>query len=541
MTQGQAAPPWWFVATDEYRRVCEWLAASGRADDTPWTTLADRCLLLYGARGCGKTELARQACRARGLSHQLVSCANDILGRAPGEAERLLCAAVQDARADVVILDEVEAVFAEAPTGGVLRGSAAEDAAMVDAAESDYDVPLSDEARARAAEAALMARADDIRLRLQQTLASVLRWTSSSAPDGHRCLAIATAGYRVPLCERAMQVPLPRWESRHAYLATLQQPTWLADATAGYSFADLRDAARRLARMCQRHGKIVEPAALLPHLEAPSVLRGSRVLWWRPSGARTPPRLYGETTRQHYATLCRLTAGLRDTDASASPAVFGVLLYGPSGNGKSILAEALAHPCNTAATGAIPAANVLCVDAAEIVSAVVGEAEQAIHQVFELAHALRECVLFFDHLEALVPARTADRASGVHDRILSVVLQALDGFHSGRGRRSRILVVAATEVRQRIDRAVLRPGRLELHLEVRAPGAAARREALLDRVSAMQRAGVPTVDAAWAERMAQRTAGASMAAVLQQADQVLWGYLRSQRARATNAEQPEAR
>eukprot|EP00166_Cyanidium_caldarium_P000931 ctg_1415.g278 len=261
MTQGQAAPPWWFVATDEYRRVCEWLAASGRADDTPWTTLADRCLLLYGARGCGKTELARQACRARGLSHQLVSCANDILGRAPGEAERLLCAAVQDARADVVILDEVEAVFAEAPTGGVLRGSAAEDAAMVDAAESDYDVPLSDEARARAAEAALMARADDIRLRLQQTLASVLRWTSSSAPDGHRCLAIATAGYRVPLCERAMQVPLPRWESRHAYLATLQQPTWLADATAGYSFADLRDAARRLARMCQRHGKIVEPAA----------------------------------------------------------------------------------------------------------------------------------------------------------------------------------------------------------------------------------------------------------------------------------------
>lgn len=151
-------------------------------------------------------------------------------------------------------------------------------------------------------------------------------------------------------------------------------------------------------------------------------------------------------------------------------ASFGVLLHGPAGTGKSTLGRALA-------TAARPYASFLAVECPELVNKVVGESERAVARLFQTARQAAPCILFLDHVEAIAGKRGFDSSTEqTMDRLLSTLLVEMDGLGSGgggggggEGGNEMIVVVAATNHLSMLDDAILRPGRLDLHMEMGLP------------------------------------------------------------------------
>ncbi|KAL8748584.1 MAG: hypothetical protein Q9184_007201 [Pyrenodesmia sp. 2 TL-2023] len=134
----------------------------------------------------------------------------------------------------------------------------------------------------------------------------------------------------------------------------------------------------------------------------------------------------------------------------------GVLLWGPPGCGKTLLAKAVANESK---------ANFISVKGPELLNKYVGESERAVRQVFVRARSSIPCVVFFDELDALVPKRD-DALSESLARVVNTLLTELDGLSNRHG----IYVIAATNRPDIIDPAMLRPGRLETLLFVDLPG-----------------------------------------------------------------------
>ena len=142
----------------------------------------------------------------------------------------------------------------------------------------------------------------------------------------------------------------------------------------------------------------------------------------------------------------------------------GVLLWGPPGCGKTLLAKAVANESR---------ANFISVKGPELLNKYVGESERAVRQVFARARSSIPCVIFFDELDALVPKRD-DSLSESSARVVNTLLTELDGLSNRQG----IYVIAATNRPDIIDSAMLRPGRLETLLFVDLPEEAERVEIL---------------------------------------------------------------
>ncbi|KAG8760426.1 hypothetical protein FRC14_003123 [Serendipita sp. 396] len=133
----------------------------------------------------------------------------------------------------------------------------------------------------------------------------------------------------------------------------------------------------------------------------------------------------------------------------------GVLLWGPPGCGKTLLAKAVANESR---------ANFISVKGPELLNKYVGESERAVRQVFTRARASSPCIIFFDELDALVPRRD-DSLSESSARVVNTLLTELDGLDSRKG----VHVIAATNRPDMIDPAMCRPGRLDKLLYVDLP------------------------------------------------------------------------
>ena len=142
----------------------------------------------------------------------------------------------------------------------------------------------------------------------------------------------------------------------------------------------------------------------------------------------------------------------------------GVLLWGPPGCGKTLLAKAVANESK---------ANFISVKGPELLNKYVGESEKAVRQVFVRARSSIPCVIFFDEIDALAPTRESS-LSEASSRVVNTFLSELDGM----GNRQGIYVIAATNRPEIIDPAMLRPGRLETLLFVGLPEEAERIEIL---------------------------------------------------------------
>ncbi|XP_053461321.1 nuclear valosin-containing protein-like isoform X3 [Nycticebus coucang] len=133
----------------------------------------------------------------------------------------------------------------------------------------------------------------------------------------------------------------------------------------------------------------------------------------------------------------------------------GILLAGPPGCGKTLLAKAVANESGL---------NFISVKGPELLNMYVGESERAVRQVFQRAKNSAPCVIFFDEMDALCPRRS-DRETGASVRVVNQLLTEMDGLET----RQQVFIMAATNRPDIIDPAILRPGRLDKTLFVGLP------------------------------------------------------------------------
>ena len=133
----------------------------------------------------------------------------------------------------------------------------------------------------------------------------------------------------------------------------------------------------------------------------------------------------------------------------------GVLLYGPPGCGKTLLAKAVANEAK---------ANFISIKGPELLNKYVGESERAIRSLFIRAKNSSPCIIFFDELDTLVPKRSQENNNS-SERVVNQLLTEMDGLED----RQQIFIIAATNRPDIIDPAMLRPGRLDKLLYVPLP------------------------------------------------------------------------
>lgn len=142
----------------------------------------------------------------------------------------------------------------------------------------------------------------------------------------------------------------------------------------------------------------------------------------------------------------------------------GVLLFGPPGSGKTLLAKAVANESE---------ANFISIKGPELFDKYVGESEKAVREVFSKARENAPTIVFFDEIDAVATQRGAGGSdTNVSERVVSQLLTELDGLEE----MEQVVVVAATNRPDLIDDALLRPGRIDRHVEVSEPDEEARRQ-----------------------------------------------------------------
>lgn len=140
----------------------------------------------------------------------------------------------------------------------------------------------------------------------------------------------------------------------------------------------------------------------------------------------------------------------------------GILLYGPPGCGKTMMARAIANECD---------AEFISVGISDVLNMWIGESERNLASLFDGARAKAPCVLFFDEIDALAYSRSKARSE--HTRtVVNEFLAQLDGM--GRDNRA-VLILAATNMPWDVDPAMKRPGRFSRQIFVPPPDAEARR------------------------------------------------------------------
>ncbi|XP_062992504.1 ATPase family gene 2 protein homolog A isoform X3 [Elgaria multicarinata webbii] len=166
----------------------------------------------------------------------------------------------------------------------------------------------------------------------------------------------------------------------------------------------------------------------------------------------------------------------------------GVLLYGPPGCSKTMIAKALAHESGL---------NFLAVKGPELMNKYVGESERAVREIFRKARTVSPSILFFDEIDALAVERGSSSSSGnVADRVLAQLLTEMDGIEQLKD----VTILAATNRPDMIDKALMRPGRIDRIIYVPLPDAATRRE-----IFKIQFCTMPVSDEVHLDELVQQT------------------------------------
>ena len=406
-----------------------------------------RGVLLWGAPGTGKTALAKAAAAEAGAALVSVSCCELQSGYA-GEGEARLGAAFAAAAAHgraLLLLDGVDALARLAPCLGVLLDACVRGVVVVATAHAAAACPPALRRPGRLdAEVEVLppsgaGRAAALRCALARSRASPLL----DAP----ALAAALHGFTGADCCALVAA---------AAMGALRRCVGGAGAAGGACVTPTDLAAAR-AR--------VRPSLMrLFRVEAPP--RGDAAAVAGCEGLKAALVEVVEWPLTRAPDLARLGV--------APPR--GVLLFGPPGCAKTCLARAAA-----AASGR----NFISAAGPDLLSAFVGESEKAVAALFARARAAAPCVLLLDEVDALAPPRATATAhhgaagSGATERVIAQLLAELDGGAAGGAGCEGVALLATTNRPDRVDPALLRPGRIDRLLYVPPPGSAGERHAVL--------------------------------------------------------------
>jgi transitional endoplasmic reticulum ATPase len=445
-------------------------------------------LLLYGPPGTGKTLIAR-AIASEASARFFTISGPEIIHKFYGESEAHLRKVFEDASRhapSIVFLDEIDAIAPrrERTLGDVEKRVVAQLLALMDGLER----------RGR-----------------------VIVLAATNLPD-----ALDPALRRPGRFDREIAIPAPDRVGRreileiHSHgmpLAPAVSLDHLAARTHGFVGADLEALCREAAMRCLRRllPELDTNGADLSRLEVSPDDFESALVEVEPSALRD---VLAETPSVRWSEVGGMDE-VRDRLIEAiqwpieRPDLFeqaglappkGILLAGPPGCGKTLIAKAAATE-----TGV----NFISIAGPALLSKYVGESERSVRDLFRKARLAAPCILFFDEIDALAPKRGGGE-DPVAERLLIQLLTELDGIEELRG----VLVLAATNRPDRLDPALLRPGRFDLRIDVPLPGPAARAEILRVHL-----AGKPGVTAGMEEiaRSADGWSGADLMAAAETA------------------------
>lgn len=169
----------------------------------------------------------------------------------------------------------------------------------------------------------------------------------------------------------------------------------------------------------------------------------------------------------------------------------GILLYGPPGCGKTLMAKAVANESE---------ANFISIKGPEILSMWVGESERVVRKIFRKARQAAPVVVFFDEVDSIAGSRGMAHDSGVGNRVLDQILTELDGLEA----LKNVVFMAATNRPDLVDKALLRPGRIDKLIEVKSPVLRAR-----EQILKVHTRDVPLANGVSLKKLAEKTEGFS--------------------------------